>query len=26
MIEVKNLYKGFNGVEILKGISTTFLA
>lgn len=24
MIEVKNLYKGFNGVEILKGISTTF--
>ncbi|ALU75549.1 ABC transporter ATP-binding protein [Tenacibaculum finnmarkense] len=25
MIEVKNLHKGFNGVEILKGISTTFL-
>ncbi|WBX73212.1 ATP-binding cassette domain-containing protein [Tenacibaculum pacificus] len=25
MIEVNNLYKGFNGVEILKGISTTFL-
>lgn len=25
MIEVKNLYKGFNGVGILKGISTTFL-
>jgi phospholipid/cholesterol/gamma-HCH transport system ATP-binding protein len=24
MIEIKNLYKGFNGVEILKGISTTF--
>lgn len=26
MIEVKNLFKGFNGVPILKGISTTFLA
>jgi len=24
MIEINNLYKGFNGVEILKGISTTF--
>lgn len=24
MIEVKDLHKGFNGVEILKGISTTF--
>ncbi|WP_428742145.1 ABC transporter ATP-binding protein [Tenacibaculum sp.] len=24
MIEVNNLHKGFNGVEILKGISTTF--
>lgn len=24
MIEIKNLYKGFNDVEILKGISTTF--
>ncbi|MGG8495612.1 ABC transporter ATP-binding protein [Tenacibaculum sp. TC6] len=24
MIEVKNLHKGFNGVEILKGITTTF--
>ena len=24
MIEVKNLHKGFNGVAILKGISTTF--
>lgn len=26
MIEVKNLHKGFSGVEILKGISTTFEA
>jgi phospholipid/cholesterol/gamma-HCH transport system ATP-binding protein len=26
MIEVKNLHKGFGGVEILKGISTTFEA
>jgi phospholipid/cholesterol/gamma-HCH transport system ATP-binding protein len=26
MIEVKNLYKGFNGVEILKGISASFEA
>jgi phospholipid/cholesterol/gamma-HCH transport system ATP-binding protein len=26
MIEVKDLYKGFDGVEVLKGISTTFLA
>lgn len=26
MIEVKNLYKGFNGVEVLKGISTKFEA
>ena len=26
MIEVKKLHKGFNGVEILKGISTTFEA
>ncbi|MEX6627265.1 ABC transporter ATP-binding protein [Tenacibaculum salmonis] len=25
MIEVNNLHKGFNGIEILKGISTTFL-
>ncbi len=25
MIEVNNLHKGFNGVEILKGISTSFL-
>ncbi|OSY88433.1 phosphonate ABC transporter ATP-binding protein [Tenacibaculum holothuriorum] len=24
MIEVKNLHKGFNGVEILKGINTSF--
>lgn len=24
MIEVKNLHKGFGGVEILKGVSTTF--
>jgi len=24
MITVKNLHKGFNGVEVLKGISTTF--
>ncbi|WP_369047754.1 ABC transporter ATP-binding protein [Tenacibaculum sp. UWU-22] len=24
MIEIKNLHKGFNGVEVLKGISTTF--
>lgn len=24
MIEVKDLYKGFNGVDILKGISTSF--
>jgi phospholipid/cholesterol/gamma-HCH transport system ATP-binding protein len=24
MIEVKNLYKNFNGVSVLKGISTTF--
>ena len=24
MIEVKNLHKGFNGVEVLKGISTSF--
>ena len=24
MIEVKNLKKGFNGNQILKGISTTF--
>uniref|UniRef100_UPI0040478DC1 ABC transporter ATP-binding protein n=1 Tax=Polaribacter sp. TaxID=1920175 RepID=UPI0040478DC1 len=26
MIEVKELYKGFNGVEVLKGISTSFEA
>jgi phospholipid/cholesterol/gamma-HCH transport system ATP-binding protein len=26
MIEVKNLHKGFGGVEVLKGISTTFSA
>lgn len=26
MIEVKNLHKGFGGVEVLKGITTTFLA
>lgn len=26
MIEVNNLHKGFNGVEILKGITTTFEA
>ena len=26
MLEVKNLHKGFSGVEILKGISTTFEA
>jgi phospholipid/cholesterol/gamma-HCH transport system ATP-binding protein len=26
MIEVKNLHKGFSGVPILKGISTTFEA
>jgi len=26
MIEVKGLYKGFNGVEVLKGISTSFEA
>ena len=25
MIEVKNLHKGFNGIKVLKGISTTFL-
>ncbi len=25
MIEVKNLHKGFNGTEVLKGITTTFL-
>ena len=25
MIEVKDLHKGFNGVEVLKGISTNFL-
>ena len=25
MIEVKDLHKGFNGVDVLKGISTTFL-
>ncbi|WP_347174090.1 ABC transporter ATP-binding protein [Polaribacter uvawellassae] len=24
MIEIKNLHKGFSGVEVLKGISTTF--
>ena len=24
MITVTNLHKGFNGVEVLKGISTTF--
>lgn len=24
MIEVTNLHKGFNGEEILKGITTTF--
>lgn len=26
MIEVKNLHKGFNGVEVLKGITTSFEA
>ena len=26
MIKVNNLYKGFNGVEVLKGISTEFEA
>ena len=26
MIEINNLHKGFSGVEILKGISTTFEA
>ncbi|CAM1333780.1 ABC transporter ATP-binding protein [Tenacibaculum aestuariivivum] len=25
MIEVNNLHKGFNGIEVLKGITTTFL-
>ena len=25
MIEVNNLHKGFGGVKVLKGISTTFL-